>query len=118
VFSGVPAFAGNEAILFDSAAAAANATSLPENVTFSRLEVRFPNGVPDAGKLSPDLVLLLYVGDLSAPRARVRLADLLRKGGTRPLNVKRTTGEPVRLVLHDPDGAWPQTTPRMEVILA
>ncbi|MCB0130334.1 MAG: VWA domain-containing protein [Caldilineaceae bacterium] len=45
--------------------------------------------------------LLLYVGDLAEPRARVRLRDLLRQGG-RPLNLRKQQGDVVRLVLDDP----------------
>ena len=45
--------------------------------------------------------LLLYVGDLAEPRARVRLRDLLRQGG-RPLNLRKQQGDVVHLVLDDP----------------
>ena len=56
--------------------------------------------------------------DLTAPRARVRLADLIRQGGERPLNVRRRAGQVVRLVLLDPAGAWAAGASALEVSLA
>jgi Ca-activated chloride channel family protein len=106
VFSGVPAFANGAAILFDTARPE-DAAHLPDDVTFTRLAVRFPGGAPDPSALPSALELLLYVDDLSAPRARARLADILRQGGERPLNLRRPRGMAVRIVLVCPDGVWP-----------
>jgi hypothetical protein len=120
LFEGAPAFTGGEAILFDSDRDA-DRTKLPEELTLSLLRVRFPSRAPEPGggsppaTLDPGLCLLLYVGDLSAPRARVRLADLARLGGERPLNLTRRPGERVRLVLADPTGVWADRAPRLEV---
>jgi Ca-activated chloride channel family protein len=47
----------------------------------------------------------------------VRLADLIRQGGERPLNVRRQPGQVVRMVLHDPNGAWAAGAPALEVAL-
>jgi Ca-activated chloride channel family protein len=47
----------------------------------------------------------------------VRLADLIRQGGRRPLNLTHHAGQPVRIVLIDPNGAWAQNPPSMEVAL-
>jgi Ca-activated chloride channel family protein len=116
LFSGVPAFTNGAAILFDSASDP-DASKVPEGVTLSRLEVRFPDGTPDPDHLDPGLSLLLYVDDLSSPRARVRLADLVRQGGARPLNVRRLPGQVVRIVLLDPAGAWARNAPPVEVFL-
>jgi Ca-activated chloride channel family protein len=120
LFEGTPAFTGGEALLFDSARDEDRA-KLPEEVTLSLLRVRFPSGAPEPGggpppaTLDPGLCLLLYVGDLSTPRARVRLADLVRLGGERPLNLVRQPGERVRLVLVDPAGTWADGAPKLEV---
>ena len=65
----------------------------------------------------PELTLLLFVGDLASPRARVKLADVLRAGGRRPLNIRRDAGQSVRLTLEDPSGAWKDGVPAMEVVL-
>ena len=89
---------------------------LPEALTLSRLEVRFPDGEPP--DLDPELTLLLYVEDATLPRARIRLADLLGPGNARPLNIKRRPGQLVRLVLDDPHGAWAGNAPRLDVTLA
>jgi Ca-activated chloride channel family protein len=113
VFSGTPALAGGEAVLFDSGSGGG---SLLSGGRLSRLVVRFSGGSP-SGRLDPGLVLLLYVDDLAAPRARVRLADLLRQGGERPLNVRYQPGQVVRLVLLDPTGAWAAGAPVLEVAL-
>ena len=40
--------------------------------------------------------LLIYVGDLATPRARVSLADLL--SAERPLNLRRRAGETILLI--------------------
>jgi hypothetical protein len=73
-----------------------------------------PDGPPFAGNsfallggfagTSREVTLILYVDDMATPRAQVRLADLLRKKGVRPLNVRRRTNERIRLVLVDPTG--------------
>jgi Ca-activated chloride channel family protein len=115
VFSGVPQFTAGEAVLFDSARPE-DASRLPGDTTFTRLRVRLP-GAPAPADLDPELALLIFVEDLAAPRARVRLADLLRQGGERPLNLLRRAGQVVRIVLVDPSGAWAQSAPKLEVML-
>jgi Ca-activated chloride channel family protein len=117
LFSGVPAFVGGEAILFDSARDQGIAR-LPERATICRLIVRFPDSAPKPEDLDPDLMLLLFVDDLAAPRAKARLADLARQGCSRPLNLLKQAGQVVRLVLVDGVGAWASGAPRIEVALA
>jgi Ca-activated chloride channel family protein len=114
VFSGVPALTGSEAILFDSAR---DRGVLPEEVTLARLVVRFPEGSPDPRGLDPGLELRLFVDDPTTPRARVRLADLIRRRGERPLNLRVGPGQAVRIVLADPAGAWARGAPRIDVAL-
>jgi Ca-activated chloride channel family protein len=58
------------------------------------------------------------VDDLASPRARVRLADLVRQRGERPLNLSRSPGQVLRLVLADPAAAWKDGAPTIEVALA
>ncbi len=115
VHSGVPAMSGGEAILFDSTRDLA--IVLPETIKFGRIEVRFPDGPPGPRTLDPGLFLLIYIDDLASPRARVRLADLVRAGGVRPLNLARGPGQVVRVVLADPAGSWAAGAPRLEVAL-
>ncbi len=57
------------AVLFDSSG---DAGGLPDACSLTFLSVAC------AAALDPELTLLLYVGDLAAPRARVKLADILR----------------------------------------
>ena len=102
VFSGVPTLTGGEAILFDSAR---DRGVLPEAATLARLVVRFPEGSPDPRGLDPGLELRIFVDDPTTPRARVRLADLVRRRGERPLNLRVGPGQAVRIVLADPAGA-------------
>src|SRR5262249_52358648 len=97
-FSRVPSFTGSEAVLLRSGRPG-DAATLPATATFVRLRVEFPTGPPSADSLDAGLSLLLFVDDLAAPRARVRLADLVRHGGERPLNLRREAGQVVRLVL-------------------
>src|SRR5262249_27555483 len=114
VFSGVPAFAEGQAVLFDSTS---SKDPLPESGALTRLELRFPGGAPEPGGIDPGLCLLVFVDDLSQPRARVRLADLIRQGGDRPLNISRRSGQRVQVLLVDPSGAWASAVPAIEVAL-
>ena len=114
LFGGSPAFANGEAVLFDSDRDGGRLAGLAR---FARLLVRFPGGVPDAAQVDGGLVLLLFVGDLAAPRAVVRLADLIRLGGVQPLNVARAAGERVVLTLRDPNGVWAKGAPLLAVAL-
>jgi Ca-activated chloride channel family protein len=116
LFSGVPKFTGGEAVLFDSAASQGPGP-LPDQATLEALEVRFPGSTPAAEALDAGLCVLVFVDDPASPRARVRLTDLVRQRGERPLNLRKRPGQAVRLVLADPAGAWAQGTPRLEVAL-
>jgi Ca-activated chloride channel family protein len=112
LFSGTPQVTNSEAVLFDSTQ---QPTRLPERGTITTLTVQFTDGAP--ANLDASLSLLLFVDDLSTPRARVRLADLLRQGGTRPVNLLKQRGQVVRLLLSDPNGAWANGAPKLTVAL-
>ncbi len=114
LFSGTPDFRNGEAVLFEGDSGAGGG-QLSGEVTLKSLAIDFPGGAPASA--GAELVLLLFVEDLAAPRARIRIADLLRQGGTRPLNVRRRAGEALRLVLVDPEGIWAAGPPVMEVSL-
>lgn len=117
LFSGVPLVEGGEAVLFDSSHTE-DAGRLPEGrVNFSRLKISFPDGAPALSSVDPGPTLLVFIDDLSAPRARVRVADLVRQGGERPLNLSWFPGQRVRIVLADPSGAWASGARRIEVAL-
>jgi Ca-activated chloride channel family protein len=106
--------AANGAVLFDSARDAA-AHPIPDSGRLTALALTVSGVTADA--IDRDLALVLYVGDPSAPRARVRLADVLRQGGRRPLNVRRDPGQDVRLVLEDPNDGWPSGVPALAIVL-
>lgn len=97
------------AVLYDSATGGAG--------QFTFLSVVFGDKKVTASAVDPELTLLLFVGDLSAPRARVKLADILRLGGRRPLNLRRDADQPVRLTLEDPNGVWKGGPPALEIVL-
>jgi len=65
---------------------------LPDSGRLTGLRVTCDAAVDAAAAVT----LLLYVGDLATPRARVSLADLLP--AERPLNLRRRTGETILLV--------------------
>ncbi len=115
LFSGKPQ-GGGEIILFDSAHDRAEPPQ-PEMVTINRLILTFPAGAPARDSLDDGLCLLLFVDDLATPRAKVKLADLVRQGGARPLNLARRSGQALRLTLVDPSGAWSCAAPHIEVSL-
>jgi Ca-activated chloride channel family protein len=114
VFAGVPSFVNGEAVLFDSAQDA----RLPDQATFSRVELRFEGRAPRVENIDRELVLLIFVGDMALPRARVRLVDLVRGGGGRPLNLRKGTGKRIRIVLVDPHGGWASGAPKITLSLA
>jgi len=114
LFSGVPEFKESRAVLFDSSREQ-DADKLPESAKIHRLLVRFPEGAPDHKDLDRALSLLIFVGDLSSPHARVRLTDLVRGRGERPLNLLKRPGQVVRIVLLDPAETWTHGAPLIEV---
>jgi len=97
------------AVLFDSANVDAG--------QFTFLSVAFVDKSITADAIDSELTLLLFVGDLAVPRARVKLADVLRQGGRRPLNIRHDAGQPVRLTLADPASAWKSGVPAMEIVV-
>jgi Ca-activated chloride channel homolog len=116
LFSGEPALTAETTILFDSK----DATPLGpagEQGVFNFLEVVVPADRANARHLDPGLCLLLYVDDLSAPRARVKLADIIRQGGRRPLNIDWRAEQRVQLALADPARAWRKDPPHLQINL-
>jgi Ca-activated chloride channel family protein len=111
LFTGVPRFENGEAILFDSIRPG-DKDLLPDGITLVSLQVECPRG---ADQLEAGLCLLLFVDDLATPRARARLADVMRQGGSRPLNIRRQPGQRVRLVLADPSASWASEAPALAV---
>ena len=116
LFDGAPSFSNSQAALFDGTASDARERLMGVG-RLTGVLVEFPNGGPGAASVDRGLTLLVYVGDRVTPRARVRLADVLRAGGRRPLNVERGHDEPVWLVLEDANRAWVAGVPRMKVTL-
>ncbi len=113
VFCAVPAFLNSEATLFDSTL---NSNLLPDETTIDEVRIRLLAGTP--ASIDPGLCLLIFVDDSASPRARVKLADIVRHGGNRPLNLLKRAGQLVRLVLVDPANAWKASVPEMEVTLS
>jgi Ca-activated chloride channel family protein len=103
---------GDGAVLYDSVRDAA-IISVPASGTLTALTI-LPSDPPmTADRVGDDLTLLLFVGTAVDPRAKIRLADVLRQGGTRPLNVCWMPGESIRLVVADPAGRWAAGVPAM-----
>jgi len=117
LYSGVPPFEGDAVVLFDSSWEE-DARKVPPSTTIRQIWVRFPGGELDPEALDPRLSLLIFVGDVVSPRAAVRLADIVRRRGQRPLNLARAKGDIVRIVLVDPQGAWSKGAPQIEVAIA
>lgn len=116
VFDGAPIFANGQAMLVDTGAGDAG-EPLAAVRLLTGLVVAFLDSAPSAASIDRGLTLLVYVGDRGMPRARVRLADLMRAGGRRPLNVRRDPDEPVWIVVEDANGAWAGGAPRLTVTL-
>ncbi|MCW5850100.1 MAG: VWA domain-containing protein [Anaerolineae bacterium] len=115
IFTGVPPMDQGQAVLFDSTRTEDKGKALPSG-TLARLRVHFSGTAPTPDALA-GLTLLLFVDDMTTPRARVRLADLVRQGGDRPLNVARGPQAAVRLTLVDEQGVWAKAAPPLTVEL-
>jgi Ca-activated chloride channel family protein len=116
VFSGSPALTDSNAILFDSVRDQSR-SALPDRATIRLVRLRFPGGAPNANEIDAGLSLLIFVDDLSTPRAKVRLIDILRQRGERPLNLLVLPGQSLRIVLSDTTGVWKGGAPQIEVAL-
>jgi Ca-activated chloride channel family protein len=106
-FQGQPAFEQGQAVLIDQTVE--NTTRLGQIAV--KLDVQ-------PAQLDRGLALWVYVQDLAMPRARIRLADLMRLGGKRPLNLAVQAGAVVRIVLVDPNGVWAAAAPSLTVHIA
>lgn len=73
-------------------------------VTISRLKVPLDNGGNGDIEIDSKATLMLYIGDMSISAAKVNLADLVRMNGTRSLNIRRESGESVKVMLKDTAG--------------
>ncbi len=115
VFTGMPTIANGEAIIYDSESSAFPGKF--DIATFiNRLKISFPDGSPTS--MDKGLKLLIFVNDMLVPRASVTLADLVRVGGVRPLNVRVDAGMRVKIVLVDPNGAWAPKAPKIKVAIS
>ncbi len=110
LFAGCPHFQAGEAVLYDSEAE--NSPRIGSRL--QRLWLRLLTAPAEPQQVPRDLMLLVYVGDHSVPRAKVAVRALLSQGA-RPLNLTVRPGEQVRLVLVDPSAAWGGCPPKIEV---
>lgn len=113
IFNGTPIMQGTDACLFDSTQVTGK---LPEETVITGIQARLLDGANLTLPAEPSVALLIFVGDLAAPRAKIRLVDLLRQG-VRPLNVLRQPGQIVRLILQDPKGFFAKGQPPLEITL-
>jgi Ca-activated chloride channel family protein len=113
LFAGVlPAPVDGKLTLFDSSRGS-DARKLAGLRRLSALRFRFEGGAP--ADLNDTAELHLYVDDLTEPVVRVRLVDILRQGGTRPINVALPAGARVIVLLVVGDAAWARSGPTVEV---
>jgi hypothetical protein len=112
-YAGRPDLGSGAATLFDSDTVPTWVAGVPR---FTRLSVRIA-GLDGGAPIDAGITLELFVDDLTAPRARVRLADIIRQGGERPLNVQYRQGQIVRLMLRDQHGVWRDGAPDLLVEL-
>jgi Ca-activated chloride channel family protein len=113
LFDGIPVFRNGEAVLFDSSQKE-QAEKVPDSVVLKKLECIIKDTISQTGT---GLYLLLYIEDTAVPRVKVFMKDLLRLGGSRPLNIQRTHGELLKIILVDPDGEWSTKAPAMKLVV-
>jgi hypothetical protein len=105
LFAGVPMITGDESVLYES-----ESFDTSGRLTALRVTISGDHGSSFDGSLE------LYVGDMSRPRARMRISDVLSRNGVRPLHVRVRRGQPVRLVLKDVNGSPPGMSIDVEVM--
>jgi Ca-activated chloride channel family protein len=110
LFTGKPVWHSGRSLLYEGDPAAG------EEMTLRGVRASLQGG-PQAAEPADDLVLLIYVDDLTQASARVRLEDLLRMG-ERPLNLYKRAGALVRLELVDPEGSLDAVGIGLKVSLA
>ncbi|HEX3150636.1 MAG TPA: VIT and VWA domain-containing protein [Gemmataceae bacterium] len=103
---------GDGTVLLDSAREA-----LTSSGRLSSLSISSTDPALTADAIGPELTILVFIGDLTSPRASIRLADVLRQGGRRPLNLRRAASEELRLVIRDPEGKWHTGMPAVTMVL-
>ena len=113
LFEGRPVFSNHESVLFDSSRPE-QASKVPRTVVLKKLECIIKDRISqdDTG-----LYLLLYIDDPAVPRIKIFLRDLAQHQGCRPLNIQRTQGELLKIVLVDPAGEWATKTPMVELVV-
>lgn len=106
VFKGLIKTDSGISLLFDSSSPdkPAEWSTLPKILVFTRLIIEFSEPAPDPDRLTRHVMLILYCGDQAMPASRIRLAELLRQGGQRPLNISWAKEQLLKLVMEDPDG--------------
>jgi Ca-activated chloride channel family protein len=100
LFGGQVVIENGRALLYDSTQ---NASKPPAPTTITGLRVQPGQDVVNRFQIDGSVEILLYVADPALPRARVRLADLLRHG-ERPLNLACGENQLVRVELRDSAG--------------
>jgi len=113
LFEGIPFFSKGEAILFDSSRKE-QADKVPNTVILKKLECIIKDTI---SQTATGLYLLLYIEDPAVPRVKALIKDLLRHDGSRPLNIQRTNGELLKIVLVDPDGEWSTKAPALKLVV-
>lgn len=117
LFSGTPAWQDADptrAVLFDSERPE-DAAKLPVPITLTMLVIRFIDKWPRPRDVDPALAIWIYLEDLASPRAKVRLEDLLRQSGRRPLNFSVSAGQRVQVVLVGGEGTQGSGSMRFEL---
>jgi Ca-activated chloride channel family protein len=113
LFDGIPVFMNGEAILFDSSRPE-QTSKVPKTVVLKKLEFVIKDKITEP---HTRLYLLLYLGDTAVPRLKVLIKDMLQHNGSRPLNLQRTDGELLKIVLVDPDGEWTNQVSQVEMVI-
>jgi len=113
LFDGIPVFMNGEAILFDSSRPE-QTSKVPKTVVLKKLEFVIKDKITEP---HTRLYLLLYLGDTAVPRLKVLIKDMLQHNGSRPLNLQRTDGELLKIVLVDPDGEWTNQVSHVEMVI-
>jgi hypothetical protein len=101
LFEGIPTFIRDRATLFDSSK---ESGVVPNECFIDNIRVELTGVKPE--DISDTLMLEIFIDDMTMPRAKMKLVDLIRGGGNRPLNLIKNMRNDLRVVLTGPREAW------------
>ncbi|MEM3341259.1 MAG: VIT domain-containing protein [Thermoplasmata archaeon] len=99
IFSGKVDLAGPQFTLFDSARSE-DLSKIPQHdITITGIVLKAQGA--NLNSIDRNAAIMLFVEDMSSPRATVKIQDILKLGGERPVNLRCPAGKQIKIVIFD-----------------